>query len=356
MPSGYRASRRGSKALKQAKKAEKKYQIATAVHKTSKTAKNTFIVMVQTIATIAGILLAMFVLALAINGVVRWNAKRHADGPGSASQSERFARENVIVIGAEGNDAVGFIAMRVDRKAKQVFGIAIDEGTFIDVPGQGFSRIGDAYSAGPESMATAISNYLTVPFKSYVVVPPAVYRNALKEQDVTAIPDATTDTNLSAGDVGALKAELNEIPQKDVALVPLPVKPIKLGDQTYLEPQRDDVADLLQLWWGIDPSDEQRITRVVVYNGAGKPGIAGEAAQELIRAGIRVVDTQNADNFNYATTKIIVRRGDPAQGDEVRKVLRVGQVTVEPSEQDVTDVVVIIGKDYVPQTVNKKGN
>ena len=92
---------------------------------------------------------------------------------------------------------------------------------------------------------------------------------------------------------------------------------------------------------------------LVVYNGAGKPGIAGEAAQELIRSGIRVVDTQNADSFDYDTTKIIVRRGDAKRGDEVKRVLGVGEVSSDPSRQDVTDVIVIIGKDYRPKDAEK---
>ena len=38
--------------------------------------------------------------------------------------------------------------------------------------------------------------------------------------------------------------------------------------------------------------------RVIIYNGAGTPGIAGQAAQQLIAAGMRVVDTKNADRFD----------------------------------------------------------
>jgi hypothetical protein len=135
----------------------------------------------------------------------------------------------------------------------------------------------------------------------------------------------------------------------------MPVKPIKLGDQTYFEPQKNEVADLLKSWWGVDPSQASVATRVVVYNGAGAPGIAGEAAQELIRAGLKVIDTQNADSFDYATTKIVVRRGDADRGEEVRKVLGVGDVSVEPSTQNVTDVIVIVGKDYTPpQTADQE--
>lgn len=356
-PQGYRATRRGSKALKQAKKAERKHALATQVHRTGRGVKNVMLVSLQTLAAVGFTVLVLLLLATAINMGVRWNAQRLADKAGSAEERERRARENLLVIGVEDEKAVGFLAIRVDRKGKQVFGIAIPDGAFIDVPGQGFARIGEAYAAGPDAIASAVSNYLTVPFRSYVIVPANVYRDAMSRQVVVGVPEASQGTNLPKEDLTALAAELKEIPVKNVSLIPLPVKPIKLGDQTYFEPQREQVADLLKTWWGVDPADGERVVRVVVYNGAGKPGIAGEAAQELIRAGLRVVDTQNADSFDYKTTRIVVRRGTAQVGESVKKVLRVGDVIVEESTQDVTDVVVIIGADYVPpESGETKGN
>ncbi len=72
-------------------------------------------------------------------------------------------------------------------------------------------------------------------------------------------------------------------------------------------------------------------------------------------AGFRVVDTKNADNFNYATTKIVVQRGDVKQGEEIARMLGVGTVEQQPSEQDVADVIVIVGKDYKPPTGGAQG-
>ena len=89
---------------------------------------------------------------------------------------------------------------------------------------------------------------------------------------------------------------------------------------------------------------------MIVFNGAGVPGIAGIAAQQLIRSGVRVVDTKNADRFNYAKTMIIVQRGPDSAGPEVKKILGVGEIIKKPAEQDVADVLVIIGKDYKPPT------
>jgi hypothetical protein len=133
------------------------------------------------------------------------------------------------------------------------------------------------------------------------------------------------------------------------------VRPVHLGAQTYFEPQKAQVADLLTKWWGVDASKVAQATRVILYNGAGTPGIAGVAAEPLIQAGMRVVDTKNADNFNYAQTMIIVQRGDVSQGNQIAKLLGVGQVKKQPSDQNVSDVIVIIGKDYKPPASGSTG-
>ncbi len=88
---------------------------------------------------------------------------------------------------------------------------------------------------------------------------------------------------------------------------------------------------------------------MIVYNGAGIPGIAGEAAQELIRGGFRVVDTKNADTFDYETTQIVVQHGDESTADGIAEILGAGEVTVQLADQQVADIIIIIGKDYVPE-------
>lgn len=354
-PSGYRATRRGSKSVKSAKKAVKTARFTGAFSAAGKLLRNLGYYAALTLGAVLVGILVLTLLAYGINGIARWNALRIAEKSGSRGELEKKSRENVLVIGVKDGKATGFLALRVDRKGNQIFGIAIPDGAFIEVPGQGFERVGESLAAGPEVSLAAISNYLTVPFRTYVIVPSSVYSDAMKNQSLTAIAQAATSSNLSGTEMAAFSKELAAIPQKNTAIVPLPVKPIKLGNQTYFEPQRTEVADLLKSWWGVDASKAAKITRVILYNGAGKAGIAGEAAQQLIRGGFRVIDTKNADNFNYAATKIVVQRGDRKQGDDIRKLLGVGTVEEQPSEQDVAEVIVIIGKDYKPPTGGTSG-
>lgn len=348
IPTGYRSSRRGSRSLKQAKRAERADKLVTGWNRSFSTARNIGYVAAMGLSGLLALALVLLVVASLVNGVARWNAGRNAGGGTPAVSDDRQAQENVLIIGDDNGRAIGFLAMRVDSVGKQVFGIAIPDGAFIEVPGQGFERIGESYPAGADVSLAAVSNYMTVPFRSFLVVPAQVYRDLLKNQQVSAISGAITNTNLTDEQRTQLSATFSSIPEKSSAFVPLPVKPIKLGNQTYFEPQRAEVADLLKAWWGVDPSAAAQVTRVIVYNGAGKPGIAGDAAQQLIRGGFRVIDTKNADRFDYKTTTVVVQRGPVEQGEAVVKVLGTGIVKQRRTDEDVSDLIVIIGRDYKP--------
>lgn len=347
IPTGYRSTRRGSRSLKQAKRADRADKVVAGWNRALSTARRVGYVIAMGVTGLLGIAIALLLVASAINGIARWNAARKlANAPAPVSEQERQAQENLLIIGDEGGKAVGFLAMRVDRAGKQVFGIAIPEGAFLEVPGQGYERVGESYPAGPDVSLTAISNYLTVSFPSYAIVPAQVYRDLLKDRQLAVVSSAIQRTNLTDTQRGLLVSAFSEIPDKSVAFVPLPVKPIKLGSQTYFEPQRAEVADLLKAWWGVDPARVAEVTRVIVYNGAGKPGIAGDAAQKLIRGGFRVIDTKNADRFDYKTTTIVVQRGPVEKGAKVAETLGTGTVKEKRTDQNVSDIIVIIGRDY----------
>jgi hypothetical protein len=195
---------------------------------------------------------------------------------------------------------------------------------------------------------SAVTNYLGVPFKQYVVVPAEKYSKAVDSQAVAGLFDDAVATSLSSAERVSLANVLRGATQDNTVIAPLPVTPIDLGDETYLEPDETQIAHWVLSWWGVDITDLSSATRVLVYNGSGTPGIAGVAAQQLIGAGYRIVGTKNADSFNYAKTQVIVQTGAASVGDGVAKALGVGEVKRQPASQDVAEVIVIVGKDYTP--------
>jgi len=92
------------------------------------------------------------------------------------------------------------------------------------------------------------------------------------------------------------------------------------------------------------PSPEHRVT-VEVLNGTRRAGVARAATRMLRRQGLDVVYFGNADEA-VDSTRVIVRRGDPGRGREVRLALGAGRIVVEPDTLRRVDVSVVLGADF----------
>ncbi len=89
------------------------------------------------------------------------------------------------------------------------------------------------------------------------------------------------------------------------------------------------------------------VPRVLILNGCGVSGIAGKLADYLTRNGIRVVDSKNADNFNYPSTVVYSTSDNP--NDHIwLELIGVNAKTVKSlnQERDNANTVIILGKDY----------
>ncbi|MCL4078978.1 LytR C-terminal domain-containing protein [Coriobacteriia bacterium Es71-Z0120] len=345
---GYRTSKRSTKAGKRARREERIARLR-AEERAMAAGVARFLRRLATAVLIGALIVGLAIgSALAINAAARHLAKRAAERAASPEAVKEQARDNLLIIGTDPNGGTDFLAVRLDRSKKQITGIAISDGAFMEVPGQGFERAGDSFKSGPETSLATISNYLGVLFDKYVVVPKQVYQDALTSQSLAGLFDKVSDTNLNESELAQVRQFADSLGPDRVALAPLPVRPINMGDQTYFEPQRDKIADLLMAWWGVKVGAEEARVSVVIYNGSGVPGIAGEVAERLIREGMRVADTKNADRFDYEQTLIVEQREGSDAGERIQRVLGVGKVIVQPSEQQVADIIIIVGKDYKP--------
>lgn len=290
------------------------------------------------------LMVTLYGLTLGVNALVRWNERRGA----AQAQIASTVSNNLLVIGVRDGVAVGFTAVKVERSSGRVLGIAIPDGAFVEVPGQGFERIGSSYPAGAGVSQDAVSNYLGVPFRKYVVVDGDTYQSLLKAQNVAGLMGKVASSDMTAAERSAFATYFFGVSTKNVWIVPLPVKQVEVGGERYFEPQRAQVADLLLQWWGVKAATQKSTPRVIVYNGVGTPGLAGQAARQLIRTGFRVVDSGNADTFSYKQTMILLYHGTSADADAVRRILGAGVVTVQSAPQEIADIIVIVGSDYRP--------
>lgn len=353
VPTGYRASRRGSRSLKEGKRAVRVHRVVEVLDDTARRGRNLVIVAAMALAAAAAIALTLWVAALAVNGIARWQAANERQKAAAVSDRERQSQENLLVIATDEGKPAGFLAVRVDEKERQIFGLAIHESTFIEVPGQGFEPIGESLKVGADASLSAVSNFLGVSFKKYLLVEKPVYDAILKKQSMAGVASVSTESNIGSDDLASMKALLDSIKTENVAIAALPTKPIKLGKRTYFEPQPQEIADLLKQWWGISVTGRDTAIRVIVLNGSGEPGIAGDAAGQLIDAGFRVIDTRNADRFNYRTSRILVQGADTTHGKRAKQALGVGDVIAQDSAQRLADIIIIIGKDYKKPTTSK---
>lgn len=92
--------------------------------------------------------------------------------------------------------------------------------------------------------------------------------------------------------------------------------------------------------------------RLEILNGNGSPGIGQRVAEQLVPAGFRVVLSQNARSFDYETTQIVVYSRSKSAlevAEEIKEILKVGEIVVSRQAQTIVDVTIVVGKDYVKE-------
>jgi hypothetical protein len=260
-------------------------------------------------------------------------------------------KKTVVVIGAESTEdkklAAGVVLVQVDGVKREINAISIEPNTFVEVPGQGFARIAEALQAGPDTVVVAVSNLFGISAKDYIVLPRSDFKALLERQDFKALMSKAIASNISKPGKDRFGELAGEVSRENAAIVPLPVEPLSIGAETYYQPKRADIDKLVAGWWQVEKRKEKRRLRVMVLNGAGIAGVAGDAASKLINRGYHVVDSKNADSFNYAKTLILLYHAEKADGEAIQKILGVGQLMKKDLPQDIADVSVVIGKDYV---------
>ena len=95
-----------------------------------------------------------------------------------------------------------------------------------------------------------------------------------------------------------------------------------------------------------------RTIEVEVLNGCGISGLAQQFTDYLRDKHLDVVRTENADNFHYDKTIVILRHDQFEKVAQVAKLLDISprdsiRVFVDPDGSLLTDVTIIIGSDYL---------
>jgi len=91
--------------------------------------------------------------------------------------------------------------------------------------------------------------------------------------------------------------------------------------------------------------------KIAVFNGCGRPGIAGMFAEKLRDSGFDVINGmgENADSFDYMKSVVVERKnGDTEKAALVARALGIEDVLIQNTDDQyiIEEVAVIIGRDW----------
>tara|TARA_B100000029_G_C17181194_1_gene817037 strand:- start:174 stop:710 length:537 start_codon:yes stop_codon:yes gene_type:complete len=88
--------------------------------------------------------------------------------------------------------------------------------------------------------------------------------------------------------------------------------------------------------------------KVEIWNGCGVPKLANMYKDFLRSEGLDVLDSRNADHFNYEKTQILQHRGEIARAVELADIMKIDsdKITQKTDGFLYYDLTLIIGKDY----------
>ncbi len=265
------------------------------------------------------------------------------------TEKDVAAQRTLILMGVDESDGVrtltGVAQVVFDPARNRVGGVTISPDVFITIPGRGLNRIKDGFSEGSKKTSDAIAALTGVDAEGYIEISGPAFSSMIETKEIGDQIAGVLGGNIE--DAKALGERISLIPVDRITLVELPVKPIDIGEETYLDPDRDDLVRLVKSIWGREPAKRKQPVRVIILNGNGTPGVGRRAADRLVGEGFRIVDVKNADHFDYQETEVLAytARGKGAAAGLVKQ-LELGIVIDKPLAQDVTDLVVVVGKDF----------
>ncbi len=98
--------------------------------------------------------------------------------------------------------------------------------------------------------------------------------------------------------------------------------------------------------------------KVEILNGNGINGVAAQYKDLIRQKGFDVLQTDNADRFNYENTLILIRSQNTNAGYRLAKELGIdrSRVKIAPDPSLRLDATIILGKDYASIPAYQKSN
>ena len=151
------------------------------------------------------------------------------------------------------------------------------------------------------------------------------------------------ETDINVQDAIALANLFKGTNQEKFNVETVQGEPVYIKGVSYLEP---DVEKVRQRVKSLVYSENSGM-KVEVLNGNAMAGIAHKTAKDLELQGFEIVNLDNADNFNYEKTKIIVYSKEVNLDNEFKKLFNDFEIVKEYQTNTNLDLVIILGKDMI---------
>jgi hypothetical protein len=266
-----------------------------------------------------------------------------------ASKPIKLEDYTFLAIGIEKNSTntvTTLVQFLYHPEKKTIKGIRLNPQISTDIPGLGFGQLSQAYSLGAEVFSQSVGNFTSVRPRYYLVANSQRLRRIIKERSLEELVLNNLKSNLSRSQLLSLAKKIRQVDRKKIHFYLVPTVKVTIGEQTYYQIKRDKLRQLVSKIWGIKLATPVE-NRIIVLNGSGIPGSASEVANNLMKRGFRIIDTKNADNFNYQKTQIyIYGKQNRPLGEKIKEILGFGEIVQKQLPESVADVVVVVGNDY----------
>ncbi|PIU29573.1 MAG: hypothetical protein COT09_00110 [Candidatus Hydromicrobium americanum] len=173
------------------------------------------------------------------------------------------------------------------------------------------------------------------------------------------------DTDLSMEERSKIFSTFSKIEPSKNEVYALNVSSTELEEGIVYIPDVSGLAEIFKKE-GTAPEEVAAVEETVnltILNGAGTPGLAAEVS-ELLKSQVfesgkskyNILKAENADNFNYDTTEILVYSGQSYAAEaanDIKNILEVGNITPGEGESANSDIIIVLGADYKAKAAEK---
>ena len=175
----------------------------------------------------------------------------------------------------------------------------------------------------------------------------AIIDKMMNIDTITKIPQMVEDmkdymeTNIKVQDIITLASLFKGASEGHFKTETVQGDPVYIKGISYLEPNKEKVQKRIKsLIYGSYAG-----IKAEVLNGSGGSGIAHRIARELELLGFEIISIDNADNFNYTKTEIIINSKEISINNELNELFKDPVIIKKYNNTAETELTVILGKD-----------